>query len=739
MIAALASPAPATIAMFRQGENGYSRGLDTFVRRDYSRQEYNYGGGVDLSIQSSGGPVPVRQALVNFQDVFGIGPGQVAAGKKLTGATLRMKLRTDLIPGSAAKTLFVSPTLIEIPNYGSSYRLASHGEVTWKQREHLRAGWGIAGTELVNGPVIEEDYDSNRTVSQSYYNSDLGTFIDIDVTDIVMECYNGTLSNLGFTIRPDSGGYAAGSFHSNEFETVADRPQLEVSYLDPVASVARPGFGKQWVRRNPFTLGALTQTPTLVDGPTYRGAGLNTFLAWKRPDELLPIAVGEGLPWQFHVSEASLTADVINEISESITNFAGNNGWLVNDEPSFLQMAGTADIVNYLKHNSPKALVYTNAFPIGGDSATYYGNNSNPGYKYSDYLNDIMTRVQPDVLMFDLYPFNAAKVHADLYYNNLLTICHVAQTYDVPYWAFIQAYEKIDAPNLRRLSSESDLRFQMFTMLTAGFKGFHYFGYDLGGWRALIDSSDGSTTSLYDAAAPANAEVQMLGAALRFLESTDVRYIPNSGQTPQGGMPSWSFGAGDDLLITDVDIDGAPVEKWKDGVIGFFTDDDGEKYFMITNAFHGADMSAADALLDFRIEFDPGVTEVLSLNRITGEQEVLPLGADNILRLALPGGTGMLFKYNTGKGFQLNVADFTSDGVVDGADLVDWQRGYGFNGDSDANGDGISGGADFLIWQRNLTDVSPLSQHATVPEPSLLLFVGWLGLAISDNRRKLTI
>jgi hypothetical protein len=493
------------------------------------------------------------------------------------------------------------------------------------------------------------------------------------------------------------------------------------------------------VRSHPFTLGALAQIPSLVDGPTYRGAGLNTFLAWKNHDELLPIAVAEGLPWQSAINHDTLTQSVINEITDSNNNFPGNNGWLVNDEPTYLDLQGTANVTNHIKQNIPDSLVYTNAFPIGGDATGYYGDSSNPGYDYDDYLNDIMTIVQPDVLMYDMYPFGigGGNGHSGFYYSNLLNVRQVAQAHDVPYWAFIQAYEKLDSPGDRRLSSESDLRFQMFTMLTAGYKGFHYFGYDLGQWRALIDSSDGSTTSLYDAAGPANAEVEVLGAALRFLESTDLRYIPNSGSTPQGGMASWSFGAGGDLLITDVDVDGVPADQWKDGVIGFFTDDDGEQYFMVTNAFHGENMSAADTLLDFKIEFDPSVTEVLSLDRFTGAQQILPLDASNILRLALPGGTGMLFKYNTGKGFQLDVADFNSDGLVGGADLAQWEGDYGVNGDSDANGDDVSDGADFLIWQRNITSPSPVSSNSVVPEPSslLLMFGGWLGLALGGRKR----
>jgi len=48
------------------------------------------------------------------------------------------------------------------------------------------------------------------------------------------------------------------------------------------------------------------------------------------------------------------------------------------------------------------------------------------------------------------------------------------------------------------------------------------------------------------------------------------------------------------------------------------------------------------------------------------------------------------------------LGDFDRDGVVDGADLAQWEGDYGLNDNSDADDDGDSDGADFLIWQRNL-------------------------------------
>ena len=63
--------------------------------------------------------------------------------------------------------------------------------------------------------------------------------------------------------------------------------------------------------------------------------------------------------------------------------------------------------------------------------------------------------------------------------------------------------------------------------------------------------------------------------------------------------------------------------------------------------------------------------------------------------------------------------DFNSDGVVDAADLAQWQGDFGANADSDADDDGDSDGDDLLAWQRQLGSGLPaVGSSAAVPEPA---------------------
>ncbi len=90
------------------------------------------------------------------------------------------------------------------------------------------------------------------------------------------------------------------------------------------------------------------------------------------------------------------------------------------------------------------------------------------------------------------------------------------------------------------------------------------------------------------------------------------------------------------------------------------------------------------------------------------------------------------------------IADFNSDGVVDNADLVVWQGGFGTGttlAEGDADGNGIVDGQDFLLWQNNLGTSSPaVSAAGAVPEPtSCALAMMALALVAGVHRRRLGV
>jgi len=430
--------------------------------------------------------------------------------------------------------------------------------------------------------------------------------------------------------------------------------------------------GYRWVRSHPFTIMGLTRmTPEPFVPERYRGAGLNTLLAWESGtfDKILPIASADRLPYHLNLGkwgDEETNRDSSNEqtlrdalakldseknrgyIQGLIEKYPGCTGWLVNDEATrstFLRY--TRHVLKWLRRQYPDALAYSNARPEGEFLL---------GADYERYIDDFSAIIDPDVLMVDIYPLGDLKtvdgwVHSESYFFTLEVVRRVAVDQGKPYWLFIQSFETHNGWH-RRLPSESDLRFQLFAPLSYGYTGIAYFTYDIAFERGLIEKT-GEPNRLYHAAAKANAEVANLGTALRFLTSTDVRFVPGRhadgdstvpNPVPRGTKP-WSQGVGGDNYITDVVVDSAG--EWKDGLLGFFRDDRGGRYFMLTNLWHGKDRSASDCTLVFTIRFSPQVKQLYRLGRISGKAEPVKLDS-GVLRVRLPGGTGDLFKYKAG-------------------------------------------------------------------------------------------
>jgi len=204
--------------------------------------------------------------------------------------------------------------------------------------------------------------------------------------------------------------------------------------------------------------------------------------------------------------------------------------------------------------------------------------------------------------------------------------------------------------------------------LTSGFTGIGYFTYDCGAApdyfpdNALLDPNDNPTSAYYDAI-EINAEVINLGYCLRYLTSTDVRYVPGrwlggavENPTPSG-MTDWSSGAGGDSHILDVDVDhgqGGTYDIEKNGLIGFFTDDAGQKYSMLTNLYCKMNTDPEGTTVPFIIDFDSSVNQLLELNRVTGNAQTVNL-TNHRLSVTLLGGSGRLYKYSNGVGFAPDV------------------------------------------------------------------------------------
>ena len=489
---------------------------------------------------------------------------------------------------------------------------------------------------------------------------------------------------------------------------------------------ARPAdFGKQWVRSHPLTLGGWYTGDSIHMGdPTlFANAGLN----------MATDTYMQSQPMHYYMGMLDIAGNepAINFIKSRYPN---RTGWIVWDEPGEQMFEGIGRVVSYLKQNDPDRLAYINV----GATVT------DPGY--DSYLTNMMETVQPDVLCYDNYPFrrDGSRMYSD-FYATLMLVRNKAQTYNVPLFATMQSFDW----DVYYLPTVTEMRTELFSYLTAGVQGLIYYQYEANHVPLALVSQTGVTSPLYPKVAAANPEALRLGKSLRFLRSTDVKFVPSSTNKPVG-LANWSQSAGADTHILSL-----TAASGSDGLVGFFRDDSNQSYFMLTNLKHGYGMTEADSYATFNVTFDSSINSLLRLSRQTGEPQRVPL-SNHVLNLTIMGGTGDLFKYDTGFFAGIPGGDANLDGMVDISDLGilatrwqsvgTWKRGdFNLDGYIDISDLGIlatnwqvgTGSAASLSFDEALASVG--LSGTLVPEPAGAALLALCASLISLRRRSARI
>jgi hypothetical protein len=491
--------------------------------------------------------------------------------------------------------------------------------------------------------------------------------------------------------------------------------QITTNKTSSTPPPARPiDFGNQWVRDNPFTIfGRGADDP---GNPNIQNFGLSAIEA--KNASTTQAAIEQGLSWIAHPSEfvyanagtygpLPLTDELKTRIGDYVVQ-GGMKGILqLDDEPAVEVMDDLGVIADWVRATYPDLMIFVTA----GWGPT------------AQYIDTLMTQVQPDALMYDIYPIlHNQAFDLDYHFENLALIRAKGQQYNVPTIAWLQAFND----SVRRTPSESELRLLAYSYLASGYKGLGYFRYRSNGdLNGLLDAN-GQPVPLHAVAADLNEEIAHLGNSLRFLESTDICYVAGPVSNPPDGLSPWSFAADGDPHLQSMRIQTSVPGR--DGMIGHFTDDDGDVYFMLVNMFQGQNLTAAQTAMEFVLNFDSSVDALYRLNRETGVPERIVL-FDHVLSHLLPGGTGDLFKYDDGYFPGIVPGDSDLDGDVDLSDLGALATSYGLangglwtTGDFDLDGDVDL--ADLSVLAANygagLAEAYAAFQTLAVPEPSAL-------------------
>ena len=352
----------------------------------------------------------------------------------------------------------------------------------------------------------------------------------------------------------------------------------------------------------------------------------------------------------------------IEEAVEAMVNTYDANpavfGYFVWDEPGGSWFPKIAKVVAEIRKRSTKPW-YVNLLPTYASAMTQLQSES-----YDAYVTNFITTVQPQFLSYDHYALMADGTMRTGYWENMNRFYSIARQRDLPVIPIIQSvgqsvWQSVNGVDTLvpyyRITSEADLRFQVFTHLAYGAKGMQYFTY----FTPVLDGSyqggpidpSGNKTAAWNAMQNVNRRLKILGPALLGLRWEKSYHF--------GNLPAEYGVTGHvtDSLVQDVRN---PDDTTPDVLVGELKDSSGVDYLMVVN-------KSLTNTITPNITFKSTPQTVLEYGRTGGTLE-----AWGGRSRSLAPGEGMLLLVNPGADW--NLADADDDGL---SNLLE----YGLNSD----------------------------------------------------------
>ncbi|MFD0714728.1 hypothetical protein [Paenibacillus sp. GCM10027626] len=250
-------------------------------------------------------------------------------------------------------------------------------------------------------------------------------------------------------------------------------------------------------------------------------------------------------------------------------------GYNLIDEPFaelYPMMKETSDKIKEL---DPDRLIYVNHYPLNDEGKGYFSLEGTPPMGYEDYVSHWLD-TNPDMISFDYYPFKKEGFDEHFYYLSLEYYRERSLAHHIDFWAYIQSiaydYFFILEP------TEAQMRFQIFSTLAYGAKGYVYWTYcnptgDEPEIKLMHDAlilEDGSKNKTYDYAKAINGEILKIGSVLLSLTSVEVYHT--------GHIPPFTKRLPSDFFwqLSEKDSSASMI-------ISLFENEAGKKYVMVIN------------------------------------------------------------------------------------------------------------------------------------------------------------
>jgi hypothetical protein len=299
---------------------------------------------------------------------------------------------------------------------------------------------------------------------------------------------------------------------------------------------------------------------------------------------------------------------------------------------------------------------------------------------YRVYLDTYFEKLHPSYASLDNYPCNRFNYDGKTYYHDLEMMRETAQKNNCKIIGFVQVYSSAAARDV----SESDLAWQVNSLLAYGSKGLWYFYFrhpvpginDLLGTEYMKQNKKDSVWNFqkgrimepcgdnvyefgsgvlnaedqkgerFNDVARVNKETLAWGDILIQLNSLKVRHVLGYSEAyPPVGTDDFTRKDWSGIVERYVAKITTKDQTQSMGfLLSYFEDKQKQQYIMIVNKKHGENMTREAGSLLTKITFTNEVKSVFQISNITSKEEAIQLDGLNSFEKAMDGGGAILLR-----------------------------------------------------------------------------------------------
>ncbi len=318
-------------------------------------------------------------------------------------------------------------------------------------------------------------------------------------------------------------------------------------------------------------------------------------------------------------------------------------GYMIYDEPHPQQFDSLGRVVKKIYETDKR-----NAIPFLNLLPNWLVPDDRFKIKYPEFVNQFVTKVDPPFMLSTHYPIFCDGSDNPRYYENAEMFRQISLERNIGLMGFVSLASfrnNVNKAMCYRPASESDIYWQVYSMVAYGAQGIWYFNYrirrtDKFGDGLVINDTGEPNPIFYPYVRRVNDQLHNLAYILMRLKSVGVYHLhTNSSDLPlntvqyiSGSIPHIDAVEGDNFIISQ------------------FKNQDDRKdtagYVMLVNKRHGMDMVSAKLSSIITFSLGKNFKEVCLYNPDTGEKELLkPINGRYIVNL--DGGMGALLRVSS--------------------------------------------------------------------------------------------